>query len=401
MRLYYSVSDSFPAFRVDISELFGVELAKLGLEVEWFMMGRTSGRSALYGTSQLVHLPLSVEGKWPGQGLLNRLLAWASDAVGVVRAALSSKVDAVQCRDKFFVSLVGALVCRAVGKPFFYWCSYPFPEHHQSAGQQRGGLPGLLQRGKGHIEYWLLYKVIMPLATHVFVQSDQMLRDVHATGLPVDHMTPVPMGVPLRVLDWARNQCTPVVPGRVVYVGTLAAVRRLQFLIESFALVAAYDPQATLVVVGEGDRPSERAELETLMRQKGLEGRITFTGFVPMEQAWAYAASAAVCLSPFYPTKVLRSTSPTKLVEYLALARPVVCNDHPEQSAIVQACGAGLCVPWSEAAFAQAVRQLLNDPGAAERRAAAGPGWVSANRTYPLLAAAVMARYHQFVPVRR
>ena len=208
------------------------------------------------------------------------------------------------------------------------------------------------------------------------------------------------MGVPLRMLSWARTQRTAVVPGRIVYIGTLGAVRRLQVLIESFVLVAARDPQATLVVVGEGDFPHERAALESLANQAGLQDRVTFTGFVPMDRAWSWAASAAVCLSPFYPTPVLRSTSPTKLVEYLALSRPVVCNDHPEQSAIVQACGAGVCVPWSAQAFADAILQLLDDPSEAERRAAQGPGWVSAHRTYPQMAAAVMARYRQLVPGR-
>lgn len=395
MRLFYSVSDTFPAFRVDISELFGVELPKLGLEVEWFMMGPADGRPSVFGQAQPVHLPLRLPGRWPGRGLVNRLLAWACDAGQVVRAALRRDIDAVQCRDKFFVALVAALACRLLGKPFFYWCSYPYPEHHQLEGRRRGGLRGQLQYIKGSAEFWLLYKVIMPLASHVFVQSDQMLRDIHATGLPVARMTPVPMGVPLRLLDWARAQCTAVVPGRIVYVGTLGAVRRLQVLIESFALVAARDPQATLVVVGDGDFPHERAGLEALASQVGLQDRVTFTGFVPMEQAWLWAASAAVCLSPFYPTPVLRSASPTKLVEYLALSRPVVCNDHPEQSAIVRACGAGVCVAWSAQAFAQAILQILGDPGQFEDGVQPGRQWVAQHRSYPAIAADVMAVYRR------
>lgn len=400
MRLFYSVSDSFPAFRVDISELFGVELAKLGLEVEWFMMGTADGQAKRFGQAQQVHLPIRSSGRWPGSGIGNRLLAWASDSTHVVHAALRSDIDAVQCRDKFFVALVGALACRALGKPFFYWCSYPYPEHHQFEGRQRGGLRGQLQRLKGSMEFWLLYKLIMPMANHVFVQSEQMQRNINATGLPLAHMTPVPMGVPLRVLDRARNQATAVVPGRIVYVGTLGTVRRLQVLIESFALVAERDPQATLVIVGDGEFPHERAGLEALAQQKNLHHRVTFTGFVPMEQAWDCAASAALCVSPIAPSNVLDAGSPTKLVEYLALGRPVVCNDHPEQFAIIRDCGAGLCVPWSADAFATAMLQMLQDPDAAERRAATGPAWVGAHRTYPQLAAVLMARYQQLLPGR-
>jgi glycosyltransferase involved in cell wall biosynthesis len=401
MLLYYSVSDHYPAYRVDLTELFGSELAHLGLEVEWFMMGSAALTAPTCGPSQAVHLPLQVPGRGPAARVLNRLLAWTSDAVLAIRAAGRRDVDAVQCRDKFFVALLAVIACRLLGKPFFYWCSYPYPEHHALEGRQRGGLRGAAQRLKAAAEFVLLYRVIMRLASHVFVQSEQMRADIAAYGVPAQRMTPVPMGVPLRLLSWAQHRHTPVVPGRVVYVGTLGAVRRLQMLIEAFALVSQRDRHATLVIVGDGDFPSERRALQSLAGRLHLAGRVTFTGFVPIEQAWTYAASAAVCVSPFYPTPVLRSTSPTKLVEYLALGRPVVCNDHPEQSAILQACGAGRCVPWSACAFADAIGDLLADPASAERQATAGPRWVARHRAYPVLADMVMARYRQVLADRK
>lgn len=400
MRLYYSVSDPYPAYRVDISELFGIEMAALGVSVEWFMMGEPpAGHGAgplLYGNRQKVNLPPATPaGPW------RRLLSWGADAAGVIRAAWRVDVDAVQCRDKFFVSLVAALACRLSGKPFFYWCSYPFPEHHVQAGVQQGGMRGLLQRLKGQLEFGLLYRVIMPLARHVFVQSEQMRDDIAGYGLPADRMTPVPMGVPLRLLQWAAGQQrSEVVSGRVVYIGTLGAVRRLEMLVRSFALVHARQPQTTMLIVGDGDFPHERQALEALVQSLGLGGCVRFTGFVPIEQAWSFAASAAVCVSPFFPTQVLRSASPTKLVEYLALGRPVVCNDHPEQSAIIAACGAGRCVPWDEHAFADAMVALLQEPVKAEFAASAGPGWVAAHRTYPQIARTVFERYLALVPQR-
>lgn len=394
MRLYYSISDPYPAYRVDIRELFGVDLARLGLQTEWYMMGQADG-PIRYGVDQPVQLPWRAPAGWPGASVANRLLAWACDASGVIRAALRRDVDAVQCRDKFFVALVAALVCRLVGKPFFYWCSYPFPEHHLDEGRQRTGWRGVVQRAKGRAEFWLLYRVVMPLATHVFVQSVQMRQDIASYGMNLERMTPVPMGVPVRLMDWSRSHRTPVVSGRVVYVGTLGAVRRLSVLIESFAVVAQAQPDAHLVVVGDGDFPHERARLEQLASDLGLLGRVTFTGFVPIETAWAYAASAAVCLSPFYPTQVLKSTSPTKLVEYLALGRPVVCNDHPEQSVIIATTGAGLCVPWSAEAFAQAILQVLGNPGQFEEGVQRGRQWVAQHRTYPAIAAEVMEIYRR------
>jgi glycosyltransferase involved in cell wall biosynthesis len=183
------------------------------------------------------------------------------------------------------------------------------------------------------------------------------------------------------------------VPGRVLYVGTLSVVRKLDVILRAFADVRRRYPEATLMMVGEGDFPHERAALESLAAELGLGDSVRFTGFVPIEQAWDLCMSAAVCLSPFYPSRILASTSPTKLVEYMALGRPVVCNDHPEQARAMHESGAGLCVEWGVESFAAAICQLLEDPVAAEALGARGPAWVAANRTYPAIARRVHERY--------
>lgn len=395
MKLYYSIVDAYPAFRVDLAELFGVELRKLGLQTEWFMRSGEKvqvGKAESYA-GQRINLAPALW-RWPGP--VRRAAYWVSDAVGLLRQVLR-RPDALQCRDKYLASLVGLGVARLMGRPFFYWCSYPFPEHAALSAQQCGGLRRLLLLLKAKVQFWLLYRFICRHADHVFVQSEQMLADMASYGVRTERMTPVPMGVSARMEQWVESHRVAVVPGRFVYLGTLASVRRLEMLVEAFALVAAQLPEAELLFVGDGDVPRERAELQACVERMGLARRVRFTGFIPMEEAWNFAASAAVCLSPFYPAQVLRSTSPTKLVEYLALGRPVVCNDHPEQSRIMAECGAGLCVEWAASAFADAMLQLACDPDDAERRGRLGPPWVRTHRTYPIIAQRLWRVYQRLV----
>jgi len=151
------------------------------------------------------------------------------------------------------------------------------------------------------------------------------------------------------------------------------------------------------VMVGDGDLSHERPALEQQVAALGLSDAVTFTGFVPIEEAWSFAASAAVCVSPFFPTKVLASTSPTKLVEYMAIGRPVVCNDHPEQSEIIRESGAGTCVAWGANEFADAIVWMLENPQEAELMGAQGPAWVEANRTYPIITEKVWQRYQSIL----
>lgn len=397
MKIYYSIVDPYPAYRVDLSELFGSELARKGLCVEWYMAQGGGGRASddkYHG--QAVNLPF---GRWIKSKILGRLSYWISDA-WFIFIILFRNFDAIQCRDKYWGSIIALIVARLKGIPFFYWCSYPFPEHDLLAANSKFGFPKHLGRLKGAIRFFLLYKLICPAADHVFVQSNRMLEDMHAYGIPREKMTPVPMGVATRLCDWVAKNEVKVVSSRIVYLGTLAAVRRLDMLLDAFLMVLKSVPDAELYFVGDGDHPSERQALERKCAELGLLDKVQFTGFVPMEDAWKLAASAAVCVSPFYPTKVLASTSPTKLVEYLALGRPVVCNDHPEQSVIIQESGAGLCVEWSSKAFALAISELMMDPVKAETMAARGPDWVLANRTYSKIASKLWIKYSKLLKVQ-
>lgn len=392
--IYYSVVDPYPVYRSDLLELFCVELPKLGMETQWFM-GRgdniKKGPFFLCG-HQEVKLPF----KTFDNNFFRQISYLFSDLFFVI-SLFFCDIDAIQYRDKYFVSFFGLIVSKLKGVPFFYWCSYPFPEHEALNADKFFGVRGFLLKIKAKIRFFWLYKVVCAFADHVFVQSERMREDMRQYGIPSEKMTAVPMGAPARIVSWKKNNKVSVVPMRIVYLGTLASARHLDMLLEAFSLILEQVPDAQLFFVGDGDHPWEKEALENRAEELELARSVTFTGFVPMEEAWSYCASAAVCVSPFYPSKVLASASPTKLIEYMALGRPVVCNDHPEQSKIIEQSGAGICVEWSAPAFASAIIEFLLNPDRAEEIALKGPVWVDANRTYPLIAKMVFSKYQELL----
>ena len=398
MKLYYSIVDYFPPYRVDVAELFGNHIAAKDVSIEWYM-ARNHKSHITYDTflGQAVNLPIKLTPKNIFYKLFNKFFYWLYDLLGILKC-LFKVVDVIQVRDKYLAALVGLLVAKIKGIAFIYWCSYPFPEHDHACYQAEKRVKKLFYLARAKFGHLTLYRIVMPLSRHTFVQSDQMRLDIAAYGVPSAKMSVVPMGVPQRLLDWAKTQAIQVVAGRVVYLGTMASVRQLHVLIDAFAIVAKRCPQASLLMIGDGDHAHERAALESQVAKLGLSHAVRFTGFVPIEEAWSLSASAAVCVSPFYPTKVLASTSPTKLVEYMALGRPVVCNNHPEQSNIIQQSGAGLCVEWGVQPFADAIIAMLENPTQAESMGAKGPAWVNANRTYSIIAAQVWRTYQSILP---
>ena len=64
---------------------------------------------------------------------------------------------------------------------------------------------------------------------------------------------------------------------------------------------------------------------------------------------------------------------PTKLVEAMAMGRPVVASDLPRMAAIVRSTGCGIVVPHDDpAAHAAAIRELLENPALAREMGEAG-----------------------------
>ena len=184
----------------------------------------------------------------------------------------------------------------------------------------------------------------------------------------------------------------------ILYLGTLSKVRRMDFVIRVFRKVKDLFPNVTLQLVGGGEDDEDITIIHKEMKSIGLDSNdVLITGMLPMKEAWGYVRRADVCLSPFYPTPILNSTSPTKLIEYMAFAKPVVANDHPEQKKVIEESGSGICVPYDEDRFAEAIVNILNSPGVAVEMGKKGRRYVELNRTYSRLAEMVDKKYQEII----
>lgn len=397
--IFFGIDDPFPPWRLDIDELFAHQLAAKGVRILWAAKRNGIGacEEVLY-LGQRALLPSGIASGGIARRLINEFLQLIFE-LGLFFRLLGEKVDLIQIRDRrYFLGVLVWLAARIKGIPFVYWLSYPYPEHILEMARQETGWRHIFLRVQGGLTSLILYRFLLRRADHVFVQSEQMRQDIAEYGIDPDKMMPVPMGVPPKLLTWvAQKEIGQGVSGRIVYVGTLARIRKLQTLIDAFVLVHKRFDTSHLVIVGDGDRPEDKACLVAMVRDYGLENAVTFTGFVPMEDAWSWAASAEVCISPFYPTPTLNSASPTKLVEYLALGKPVVANEHPDQALVLEQSLAGVCVPWGAESFAEGICGFLADPQKASRVGALGPAWVAKHRSYDILATQVLDKYQEIL----
>ena len=201
-------------------------------------------------------------------------------------------------------------------------------------------------------------------------------------------MSAVPMGFLPEPDTGARNE-PKTIPGQMVYLGTLLKTRNLDFLIRVLATVRKSRPDATLLYVGPEELPGDEEVLRIEATRLGLMDAVTITGRLPRDEAFQIVRESEVCFSPFYPTPILNSTSPTKLVEYMALGKAPVANDHPEQRDILEASKGGLCVGYVEAEFASAALWIMEHPEDAKAMSRRGYDYVMQHRTYESIAAEV------------
>lgn len=394
LRLLVISSDTFPPTRVDVSILFGQELAARGHLIDWILQSEAACPRAYethWGGGQV-----RVGATDLGTSLFRRIrkhaLGIAND-LSMFSRLRRNHYDIIEVKDKFLSGAFAVIASRLFRTKFIYWLSYPYPEDYLQRAKDGTSRHPFLYKLRGLTFRWLLYRWLLPAADHVFVQSEQMRQDIHAEGIPLEKMTPVLMGVSASLSDAPDlSQSRHLLPAGVpclLYLGSLGRIRRLDFLIRAFALVRNAVPAANLYLVGGGTHPSDEVFLQSEAARLGLQAAIFFVGVLPQAQALRYAQEADVCASPFYPTPVLRSTSPTKLVEYMALGKAVVANDHPEQRRVLEESAAGYCVPYEERAFADAVIALLQHPEASRQMGERGRQYVREHRSYPRIAAAL------------
>lgn len=390
MRLLCVAKDMYPPFRVDVVELFSRRIVGAGWTVDWLMPGGSAADHVVVHSERerffliRADFPLRALGRIAG-------LLWAASC---------GRYDLVQARDRPLLALPFLLAARLAGSPFVYWMSFPIVESVERRARDPGenlSRAGRLARlAYARLATALFYKLVLRWSDRIVVQSPRMLAEVAARGIEAAKMTPVPMGVSTEAHHPARIEPVddPRLEGRrvLVYVGTIEPIRRVDVAVGALRHVVDRGIDAVLVLVGD----ARRSDLDRLMafaRDRGVADRVIAIGQLPLAHALSYVRRADLCLSPCPTDPLLIVGTPTKLVEYLAMGRPVVANPHPDQEFVLNASGAGLLAELDPEAFGEAAVRLLADRKMAETMGARGPGWVAANRSYERLSAQVLALY--------
>jgi len=190
--------------------------------------------------------------------------------------------------------------------------------------------------------------------------SESIRGQLVAGGIPPTLIRTIYEGIDLSVYP-RRTVPNPQQAGNRVVVGTVAHLspeKGLRFLVEAAALIPSVRSRLKFVIVGDGQC---RAELESLVRDKGLSDCFSFTGF----------QDRTVQATRSFDIFVLPSLSEglsSAILTAMACSLPVIATNVGGIPELVKNGVTGLLVPPADPrSLAEAIHQLLDDPDAAFR----------------------------------
>jgi len=162
----------------------------------------------------------------------------------------------------------------------------------------------------------------------------------------------------------------------VCYVGTLGMAHGLETLLDAASRLRCDDPDVMFIVVGEG---AEKERIKTLSRDRGLDN-ICFLDQQPRETIPAFISASDACLVLLKKTDVFKTVIPTKLLEFMSCARPVIVGVDGQARQIVEEAGAGIVIePENPNALAQAIEQLAGNHTLGEEMGGRGRAYIVRN----------------------
>ena len=114
-------------------------------------------------------------------------------------------------------------------------------------------------------------------------------------------------------------------PHLVGYVGNMSSQEGLDILLDVALHIKSLgrnDIHFTCIGGGPG-----LAELRKIAKDKGLDGMVNFTGRVPDEQLLEILSTSDICVNPDRPCEMNDISTMIKIMEYMALGKPIVQFD--------------------------------------------------------------------------
>ncbi|WP_245322820.1 glycosyltransferase family 4 protein [Bradyrhizobium valentinum] len=296
------------------------------------------------------------------------------------------------CNPPDLIFVVGAFHKFLFGKSFIYDQHDINPEFFEAKFERRG----------------FLWRVLVLLERMTFALSDVSVapnQSYHAIAIERGRMNPDRVFVVRSGPNLSRVRTLPPDSawkrGRkflVAYVGVIGEPEGIDLLLETIKHIRRGRDRddVQFVIVGSGPVLEEVKKLATAFE---LDELVTFTGRVDDETLFTILSTADVCVNPDRPNTVNDKSTMNKIMEYMALGRPIVQFDLTEGR--VSAGEASLYARNTDTAeFGDKILELVDDPVRRDRMGAFGQKRIRDELAWDHEAANLLGAYEKVFSLR-
>jgi glycosyltransferase involved in cell wall biosynthesis len=148
----------------------------------------------------------------------------------------------------------------------------------------------------------------------------------------------------------------------VAYLGVMGKQEGVDLLLHAIRQIVGVQGRDDVFFVLIGSGP-ERAACEKLAQELGVAHKLQFTGRIPDAELLRYLSTADICVNPDRVNEMNDKSTMNKIMEYMAVGRPVVQFEMTEGRFSAQEASL-YAQPNDPVDFAAKICQLLDDPDA-------------------------------------
>jgi glycosyltransferase involved in cell wall biosynthesis len=236
----------------------------------------------------------------------------------ITQFALERQVGCIQAASNHVNALPALIAAKALGIPFFY-------EMRGLWELTRSSRVAGFEHSQGFQQGLELEGLVAGNADRLYVISEQLARFAMGKwGIEGNKIALLPNCVCPE--DFPLPDAAAIEPNTIGYAGSILDYEGLDVLLHAMALLQAQGIKIGLRVIGDGET---LVDLKDLAQQLGITGQVRFYGRLPPNEARAEIARCTLVCLPRKPFAVCELIPPIKLVEALAMAKPVIVPNLP------------------------------------------------------------------------
>jgi len=144
----------------------------------------------------------------------------------------------------------------------------------------------------------------------------------------------------------------------VSYIGTMGMAHGLETIVAAALQLRDANPRIVFLMLGEG---AEKRRILELARERGLHN-IRFVDQQPREKIPSYISASDACLVLLKKTELFKTVIPTKMLEFMSCARPVILGVDGQARTILEEARGGVVIePENSDALARAICYLAEN----------------------------------------